>query len=102
MGGKGRRARLTPEQAKARLLAMVGGRGGGSPAAGGAASSLIMRHPLESLAIAMAAGFFVCRTAGFWSTAGRGAIWLLGHVLPLACPPADTPLEQLKARVRRM
>jgi uncharacterized protein (DUF1684 family) len=89
---KGRDARLTAEEARARLRAIV--QKDGSP-------SLVARHPLSALAIALAAGFFVCTTARYWPPAGRGVMWLLGCALPSVCAPTDTPLEKLKARIRR-
>jgi hypothetical protein len=84
---------LTPEQAKAQLLAIAAEPG---------VTSLIDRYPFRALAIALAAGFLFARTIGFWPMAGRGAMWLVERLVPLPARPKDTALEKLRARVRRM
>jgi hypothetical protein len=88
-----RHAGLTPEQAKARLLALV---------EESSAPSVIARHPWYALAIALAGGFFLARTARFWCRVGSGGMCLVQQIVPLLLAPRNTALDDLKARARRM
>lgn len=92
MGWKTGHARLTPEEAKAHLLAIADER---------SATSLVGRYPLRALVIALAAGFLVAKTARFWAMAGSGGMWLVQQIIPLPMKARQTPLDRLKAHTRR-
>ncbi len=93
MGWQAGHARLTPEEARAQLLALAGEPPG---------PSVLARHPFRALGIALAAGFLFARTARLWSAAGSGGLWLLQQVIPLPLKPRSTPLDKIKARARRV
>ncbi len=91
MDWKTSHARLTPEEARAQLLALLGEPTG---------PSIIGRHPYRALAIALATGFLFAKTVRLWSAAGSGGLWLIQRVLPLPFKPRATALDRIKARAR--
>jgi hypothetical protein len=84
---------LTPEEAKARLLALAEER---------SCALLVARNPWHAVGIAAAAGFLLAMTPRFWSRAGSGGMCLIQRIVPLLLKPRVTALDRLKARARRV
>lgn len=93
MGWKTGHARLSPEEAKAQLLAIAQER---------RSSSIFGRYTWRILGGALVAGFLFARVTRLRPLAAVSAMWLVKKVVPFPSRSSSSGLDRLKARTRRI